>query len=541
MTVRSAELRPAALHRLAAIVLFAMAALLAVPQPVAAQGCAGPHCDPNWAFQNQMLAQRAQEQQQMEAHMRQMDMYYNGQQNGSSGSYAPPPELPRYTPPPPPKGWQSRYTGFVSFKVGQDEDRDSNRFRYGYALAMNHASEAEARAEAARMCRERVLRAWESHDIDYMCENQVQVVHNAFVTLVQYSSGNFGVNEQPTLDLAVNQHGHGVEINGRVFYCASPSEASPDTCQSTLVALGQNGVHRKVEQTRFGRIGPCPQGPTQANEIVVGVDRTAGAAVPVCGPDPVALRLRDVAGKWDAYATHPRFVVPFAAGGFANLATAQQAVLAMCDRFTGGGCQPAGEARDTIAVWVRDDEGRLFLGTGPSEADALAQARARCGVGAPVPCSKVVTRFAGDLRVYGPNYMPSDLRYFGAVALPSGKVGADRQAWIAMNQATQAEAERSALDACQRENADRHPCVVVARGLGTRFIGYTGQGGIRGVVPVMVRGSGNLIDLEERVEATLAAVCGARGTQCTVTWGIDASDDGEDREAAVTTIRWPLS
>ena len=36
-----------------------------------------------------------------------------------------------------------------------------------------------------------------------------------------------------------------------------------------------------------------------------------------------------------------------------------------------------------------------------------------------------------------------------------------------MNMATQAEAERKALEACQAENADKRPCVVVARGLGT--------------------------------------------------------------------------
>lgn len=530
------------LKRMAAPKLLALMTgfLGVIAAPVAMAACSGPHCDPNWAFQNQINAQRAQEQQMMEAHQRQMDMYYGGQSSssGSAGaSFSPP---PRYTPPPPPKGWQSRFTGFVSFKTGEDEDRRDRGFRYDYALAMNYPTEAEARAAATEMCRDRVLRSWESYDIDDHCASQTYVYKDAFITLVTHSNGDLGLYEQPTRDLAINQHGRGVMIGDRIFYCADLSNPSPDRCQSTLFGFGQNGSHRDRGNPQDFRIFPCPEGSPDRRYKVVGVDRLSGTDVPVCGPDPTAFALEDRKDRWDAYATHPRYVLPFAAGGFTDLAVAQKAVLAMCNRFTGGGCIAAGEHQNGVSVWVRNEEGQLFLGKGSDEASALADGRSKCAPGQILSCKKVITRLAGDLRVYGPNYKPSDYRYFGAVALPGGKVGVDRSAWIAQNMDTQADADRYALQACQNSNSGNIPCKIVGRGLGTRFFGYSSLDGERGMFTLLEQGGNTLIDTDDRRTAMLKAICAPRNKLCKTQGAIQASDDGEGREPNVTTLRFPL-
>ena len=527
-------------RRIAASFAAAILAVMAAPQPAAAQGCAGPACDPNWAFQNQLNAQRAQEQAQMEAHMRQMDQYYSGE-SGSPSPSGPPPEPPRYEPPPPPRGWQSRYTGFVSFKVAENEDREPAGDRYDYALAMNYPTEAEARAAATRLCRERVLRRWEAYDIDYKCESDTLVYRNAFLTLVNYSSGPFGLYEQPTMELAINQHGHAYDFGGRTYYCASNPGDTPANCQSVLFALGRNGVHRQPDDPSRSNFVPCPEGSIDPMYKIVGVDRISGSEVPLCGPDPVALKLKDLAGRWDAYATHPRYVVPFAVGGFSDVATARTAALEMCNRFTGGGCVAAGEAKDGFAVWVRNEQGRLFLGTGQEEETALLDAQGKCSGGQVLPCMKVISRMTGDLRVYGPRYKPGDLRYFGAVALPGGKVGPDREAWVAMNMETQEDADRYALQACQSRNQAKAPCQIVGRGLGTRFFAYSGLDGSRGVFTLMVRGSGNLIDLQNRESLMLKALCEPKGTLCKTEGAIDASDDGEGRQPDIQRLTWPMS
>jgi hypothetical protein len=523
---------------LAILAAAAVSAFIGV-QPV--QACAGPHCDPNWAFQNQMLAQRAQEQQMMEAHQRQMDMYFNGQ---SGGSDAPPPmslpDPPRYVPPKPPVGWQQRFTGFVSFKVGEDEDRDDRRFRYDYAIAMNAATAEEAKAAATRMCRDRVLRSWESYDIDYKCEQDSYVYRDAFISLVTYWNGSFGLLEQPTWDLAVNQHGRGVNIGGRTYYCADLTNPTPDSCQSWLFGIGLNGAHRDRRNANDYAIFNCPDGPPGPLYKIVGVDRLTGRDVPVCGPDAEALILKDRAERWDAYATHPRYVLPFAVGGFSDLAVAQGAALDMCNRFTGGGCQAAGHTKNGYAVWVRNEEGKLFLGSGRDAASALMDARSKCAPGNLLPCKLVITRLAGDLRVFGPRTKDYDYRHYGAAALPGGKVGSDRTGWVAYNMDTQADADRYAVEACQRENDGNRPCSVVARGLSTRFHGYSGLDGSRGIFALLVQGSNTLIDLENREAAMLNAICKSKGTYCRTIGALDASDHGEGRPAGIARLKWPL-
>ena len=521
---------------------FAAGVAAAVAWAAPAFACAGPACDPNWAFQNQMLAQRAQEQQQMEMHRRQMDMYYSGGSGSSSASGAVPlpQQLPRYRPPPPPKGWQPRYTGFVSFKIGEDEDRDGRRFRYDYAIAMNYPTAQEARDAAARMCRERVLRSWEANDIDYKCEQETYVYRDAFVSLVTYWNGSFGLYEQPTRELAVSQNGRGVRIDGRTYYCADLSNPTPDSCQAWLFGIGQNGAHREGARAGDYQIYACPEGQPPRLHKVVGFDRLSGRDVPLCGPDPVAFAMQDRAGRWDAYATHPRYVVPFAAGGFSDLAMARGAVLDMCNRFTGGGCVAAGEARDSFAVWVRNEEGQLFLGTGSDEASALADARGKCRPQELLPCKKVITRLAGDLRVFGPRTKQYDLRHYGAAALPGGRVGSDRTGWVAYNMDTQADADRYAIEACQRENADGQPCQIVGRGLSTRFHGYSGLDGSRGIFTLLVQGANTLIDPENREAAMLDAICRRRGTSCTVIGALGTSDGGESGQAGIARLKWPL-
>jgi hypothetical protein len=514
--------------------------LLAGQQPASA--CAGPHCDPNWAFQIQINAQRAQEQHVLEAHRRQMDIYYSGQ-SSSSDSAGPIslPEPPRYSPPPPPRGWQSRYTGFVTFKVGEDEDRDSSRFRYDYAVAMNYNSAADAKAAAAKLCRERVLRSWESYDIDYKCEQDSYVYTDAFLSLVTYWNGSFGIYEQPTKELALSQHGRGVEIGNRIYYCADLSSPSPDNCQAWLSGIGLNGLHRSPGNTNDYRLFACPSGAPDPLYKIVGVDRLSGSDVPLCGPDPVAFALKDREERWDAYAVHPRYVLPFAAGGFSDLAAAQRAVLDMCNSFTGGGCAASGHHKNGVSVFVRNEEGRLFLGVGRDEASALADGRAKCSAGQILPCPKVISRLAGDLRVYGPRYKPGDFRYYGAVAAPGGKIGSDRKAWVAHNFDTQADADQVALQACQRAKSSNEPCRVVGRGLGTRFFGYTGFDGSRGVFTLLVRGGNSLIDLENREAAMLNAICQTRRTQCRTIGALDASDEGEGHAPNVATLTWPHS
>lgn len=505
-----------------------------------AMACAGPHCDPNWAFQNQMLAQRAQEEQQMEMHRRQMDMYYAGA-DGSTGAPAavalrPPPQ---YRPPPPPKGWQQRFTGFVTFKVSEDEDRDDARFRYDYAIAMNYPTAEEAKAAAARMCRDRVLRSWESYDIDHKCEEEAYVYRDAFISLVTYWNGKLGIYEQPTLDLAVNQHGRAIEMAGRTYYCADLSRPTPDTCQAWLFGVGRNGVHREPGRPSDYRLFTCPGGAPGSPYKIVGVDRLSGQEVPLCGPDPAAFAMQDRAGRWDAYATHPHYVIPFAAGGFSDLPTARGAVLEMCNRFTGGGCIAAGEARDGFAAWVRNEEGQLFLGTGADESMALADARRRCQPQLLLPCKKVMSRIAGDLRVYGPRVKLYDRRYYGAAALPGGKVGSDRTAWVAYNMDTQADADRYAIEACQRENSGNRPCQVVGRGLSTSFHGYSGLDGSTGIFTLLVKGSNKLIDPENREAAMLEAICKSKGTHCKSVGSLGASDEGIGAQAGIATLKWP--
>ena len=514
---------------------------LAIFAPMAA-ACAGPHCDPNWAFQNQMLAQRDAEARQMEMHRRQMDMYYGGSDSSAGGATpSAPPAPPRYVPPPPPKGWQPRFTGFVSFKVGEDEDRDSNRFRYDYAIAMNYPTEAEARAAAAALCRQRVLRNWESYDIDYKCESETYVYRNAFLSLVTYWNGSFGLYEQPTRQLAVSQHGHGVTMGGRTYYCADLSRPTPDSCQSWLFGIGLNGAHRDRGNPEDYRIFPCPAGPADRRYKIVGIDRLSGTDVPVCGPDAVTFTLQDRTERWDAYAVHPRYVLPFAVGGFSDVGVARQAALAMCNQFTGGGCLNAGEAKNGFAAWVRNDEGKLVLGTGADEQTALRDALARCAPGQVIPCRKVITRMTGDLRVYGPRYKPSDYRYFGAAALPGGRVGEDRQSWVASNFESQAEADRAALDACNKGNSEGLPCRVVGRGLGTRFFGYSANDGSRGIFTLLVLGGNTLIGIDGREEAMLATLCQPKGLECKTEGALDSSDSGEGQEPRITTLRWPLN
>lgn len=144
-----------------ALLSIALASFIFASAPASA--CAGPHCDPNWAFQMEMQRRRDQEHHEMvvwESHRRQMEGYGSQQSGSSSGPVPPPPsEPPRYVPPPPPKGWQSRFTGFVTFKIGQDEDQDPSRFRYDYAIAMNYGSAEEAKAAATNLCRERCCAA----------------------------------------------------------------------------------------------------------------------------------------------------------------------------------------------------------------------------------------------------------------------------------------------------------------------------------------------------------------------------------------------
>lgn len=522
----------------AALLLGALIAALQWSQP--AMACAGPHCDPNWAFQNQINAQRAQEQQMMEAHRRQLDIYYGGQ-GSSSGGEAPAtlPEPPLYRAPPPPRGWQPRYSGFVTFKIGEDEDRDSNRFRYDYAIAMNFSSPDEAKAAAAKICRERVLRSWETYDIDYKCEQDSYVYRDAFLSLVIFWNGSFGLYEQPTQKLAITQHGHAFDIGDNTYYCNDLSRPGPDTCQSRLLGLGLNGLHLDRGSAADYRIFPCPNGSPDRLHKVVGVDRLSGTDVPLCGPDMNASTVKERSERWDAYATHPRYVLPFAAGGFADLATAQRAVIEMCNRFTGGGCKAAGHYKNGYAVWVRNEEGNLFLGVGNDEQTALADGQEKCARGRPLPCQKIVTRITGDVRVYGPRNKPSDLRYFGAVALPGGQIGAERTAWVAQNMESQEVADRSALQACEKEKRGNLSCTVAARGLGTRFFGYAGLDGSRGIFTLLVRGANTLIDPENREAAMLEALCSPRGTECRTIGALDAGDEGEGQQPNISTLKWP--
>jgi hypothetical protein len=488
-----------------------------------------------------MNAKRAQEQQMMEeGHRRQMEMYYSSE-SGSSGPATPArlPEPPQYVAPPPPKGWQSRFTGFVSFKVGEDESRDDRSFRYDYAIAMNYPTQEEAHSAATEMCRKRVLRSWESYDIDDMCASETLIYRDAFISLVTNWNGSLDLYEQPTMQLAVSQHGRGVQIGDRTYYCADASNPTPDNCQAWLFGVGLNGSHRDRGNPSNFRIFPCPDGSPDPRYKVVGIDRLSGVDVPLCGPDPVAFALEDLAEKWDAYATHPRYVLPFAVGGFKDLGLAQNAVLNMCNRFTGGGCELAGEHKNGIATWVRNEEGRLFLGKGVDEKSALADGQSKCASGQIIPCKKVITRLAGDLRVYGPRSKPDDYRYFGAIALPGGKVGVDREAWVAMNMDSQSDADRYALQACQSKNSGNVPCKIVGRGLGTRFFGYSGLDGSRGVFTLHVRGANALIDLENRESAMLKAICSARGTLCKTEGALDSSEDGEGRQPNIVTLKWP--
>ncbi|UYV16588.1 hypothetical protein [Porphyrobacter sp. ULC335] len=233
-------------------------------------------------------------------------------------------------------------------------------------------------------------------------------------------------------------------------------------------------------------------------------------------------------------------MIPFAVGGFTDLQAARSAVLDMCNRFTGGGCVAAGEARDGFAVWVRNEEGQLFLGTGVDEASALADGRSRCQPQMLLPCKKVLTRLAGDLRVFGPRAKEYDFRHYGAAALPDGKVGSDRTAWVAYNMDTQVDADRYAIEACQRENSGSRPCQIVGRGLSTRFHGYSGLDGSKGIFTLLVRGSNTLIDPENRETEMLDAICKSRGTYCKVIGALGTSDEGEGRQAGVTTLKWPL-
>ena len=307
-----------------------------------------------------------------------------------------------------------------------------------------------------------------------------------------------------------------------------------------LFGIGRNGAHREPGRASDYRLFACPNGAPDRLYKVVGVDRISGEEVPVCGPDPVAFAMQDRAGRWDAYATHPRYVIPFAAGGFTDLPTARRAVLEMCNRFAGDGCVAAGEARDGFAVWVRNEEGQLFLGTGIDEGSALADARSKCQPQILLPCKKVITRLAGDLRVYGPRAREYDLRHYGAAALPGGTVGSDRTAWVAYNMDTQADADRYALAACQRENTGNRPCKIVGRGLGTQFYGYSGLDGTKGMFTLLVKGSNTLIDPENREAAMLDAICKSRGTNCKVVGALVASDEGEGRQADIARLKWPL-
>lgn len=506
-----------------------------------ALACAGPHCDPNWAFQNQMNAQRAEEQRMMEAHRRQMDMYYGGQ-GSSSGAQAPAPlpEPPVYRPPPPPRGWQPRFTGFVTYKVGEDEDRDPARFRHDYAIAMNFDSADEAKAAAAKLCRARVLRSWETHDIDYMCEQQSHVYRDAFLTLVTFWNGTFGLYEQPTQKLAITQHGYAFDIGDHTYYCNDPARPGPDTCQSRLLGLGLNGLHPDRGPATDYRIFPCPNGSPDRLHKVIGVDRLSGSDVPLCGPDLSASTVQERSERWDAYAVHPRYLLPFAAGGFVNLELAQKAVTDMCNRLTGGGCKAVGHHKNGYAVWVRNEEGRLFLGVGHDELAAVADGQRKCGSGHLLPCKTVLTRITGDLRVYGPRNKSGDLRYYGAVALPGGKVGEDRKAWVAQNMETQDVADRSALQACESGNRAKRSCAIVARGLGTRFFAYVGLDGSKGIFPLVVRGANALIDPENREAEMLKKLCSARGTTCRTIGALDAGDDGEGQQPNIATLEWPL-
>ncbi|NJS13394.1 MAG: hypothetical protein HC788_00910 [Sphingopyxis sp.] len=491
----------------------------------------------------EMQKRRDQEHHEMvvrESHRRQMEGYGSQQSGSSSGSVPPPPsEPPRYVPPPPPKGWQSRFTGFVTFKIGQDEDQDPSRFRYDYAIAMNYGSAEEAKAAATNLCRERVLRSRESFDIDYQCEQSSYVYKDAFLSLVTHWNGSFGLYDQPTMELAISQHGQGIEIGGRTYYCADPSNPTPDNCQSWLFGIGLNGSHRDPGKPSDFRIFACPAGPPGPLYKVIGVDRLSGADVPLCGPDPVAFTVMDRAERWDAYATHPRYVLPFAVGGFADLAAAQKAALDMCTRFAGAGCAAAGEAKNGFAVWVRNEEARLFLGTGPTEEAALLNGRVKCSAGQVSPCAKVVTRIAGDLRVYGPRDKSNDLRYFGALALPGGKVGEDRLGWISYNMENQSDADRYALQACQSGNRTKAACKIVAGGLGTTIFGYSGLDGSRGTFSLMKRGLEGAIEVDDRVATMLKAICEPKGTLCRSVGGVVVSDDGEGRQPGITTLQWP--
>lgn len=442
-------------------------------------------------------------------------------------SAAPPAPRP-YVPPPPPRGWESRFTGFVSFKVGEDEDRESRGFRNDFAIAMNFATEAEARAAVAEMCRKRVLRVWESHNIDNNCESRATVVRGAFITVAVGEYNDFRVYEAPDVKRAAAHYG----------LCAKRPEPWHSSCTSYLFGIGRNGSHREPANPGEHRIYTCPNGPTNKLSKVVGVDRLSGSDVPLCGPDITAITLQDREGKWDAYATHPRYVLPFAMGGFTELAAAQKAVLDRCNSFTGGGCQPAGQHQNGFAVWVRNDEGKLFLGTGADEAAALADGRRTCDVGQLLPCKKVITRIAGDLNVYTPSDK-GHFHYFGAVALPQGRVGKDLTAWYSRNMPSQAEAERYALQACQSQNLAKVPCTIVARGLGTQFFGYSGLDGSRGVFALLEKGANTLTDTDNRRAAALKAVCASRGTLCKIEGGGSASDGGEGREPSVSTTRWP--
>jgi hypothetical protein len=490
-----------------AICLIGLFMLTAAPDSVVA--CA-PYCnDPNWQHQERVMRDQAEQQRQ------QAEQYG---QSAAPGVVLTPP--PGYEKPRPPKGWQPRWTGFTRFAVGisADEDSESDNLRYDYALAMNFPSESEAREAAESMCRVQVVPLRNlTTNADY-CEIRTETASDPFLKIgVQTAVEQLGY-----LDLSVGiSRDHAFYADGMVyqygskFYaCGSLHDPSPSTCGSWMLALARNGSHQQPAKAGEFTIYPCPSGPADAYSKVVGLDMLSGKEVPVCGPDIVKLAMQDQAGKWDAYASHPRYVLPFAAGGFADVAAAQKAVLKICDDFTGGGCQLVGQHKDAVVVTLRNNEAKFFLGTGASEAEAMADASRRCNPGQLLPCKKVLTRIAGDARVYTPQDRSSHLRYFGAVALPNGIVGADNKAWTAQDVTNQADADRYVLQACQSQNIAKSPCTIVGRGLGVTFVGYSGLDGSRGVLTVLARDeTGYRVD-HDRVELAVKAHCDARGTLC---------------------------
>jgi len=428
-------------------------------------------------------------------------------------------------PPKPPKGWQPLYNAFVSFDVRQDEDEGNRAFDYG--LFVNFDSVDQAQAAAIAYCRDRIRKEAGS-DADYRCRNKIITGQDAYVTLFHHpSSGDFSPNQSNSYEKSIHAFGALLRHEGRAWICPTT-----DTCTQFVVGTARNGMFQKAGLEKDVQFYTCPQGPTIDGTKIVGVDATGGIATPFCGPDFAALRRSEGAGLFDAIAIHPRYIVSWAVGGFADRGAAEGAALDVCNAQTGGGCRILGSASDSVMVVMRGQDGKLVLGVGETEVEAMAKASAACSKDYVLPCRVESTRDTGDWKVRRSSSHYTDIQYYTAAATVGGDLSADRRVWFARNFETQDEADRYALQACRAENRAGSQCEIAARALGGLIVAWAGLDGSAGVFPIQMA---SWQEGQTGEREAMRLLCEARGTFCKVQLSAN-SDPGPNRMPDVNSL-----